>query len=180
MHTNELGLLLSEILNQMQQGMQGTGQCNKPGGKGKNSGKSLPQNADQLQQQIEAMKKYLKEKGNKKGPGEKGGGFEQLGRMAAEQAAIKKQLMEMAQQLNEDGSGKGNGLKKIIKEIEKVEEDIINNQLNQESILRQEEIKIKLLEMDKAMKEQENEEKENQKREKMMLKRKTIPCTKNT
>ncbi len=163
MHTNELGLLLSEILNQMQQGMQGTGQCNKPGGKGKNSGKSLPQNADQLQQQIEAMKKYLKEKGNKKGPGEKGGGFEQLGRMAAEQSAIKKQLMEMAQQLNEDGSGKGNGLKKIIKEIEKVEEDIINNQLNQESILRQEEIKIKLLEMDKAMKEQENEEKRESK-----------------
>ena len=47
----------------------------------------------------------------------------------------------MAQQLNEDGSSKGNGLKKIIKDIEKVEEDIINNQLNQESILRQEEIK---------------------------------------
>ena len=51
----------------MQQGMPGTGQCNKPGGKGKSPGKSLPQNADQLQKQIEAMKKYLKEKGNKKG-----------------------------------------------------------------------------------------------------------------
>ena len=163
MHTNELGLLLSEILNQMQQGMPGSGQCNKPGGNSKNAGKSLPQNADQLQKQIEAMKKYLKQKGNKKGPGEKGGGFEQLGRMAAEQAAIKKQLMEMAQQLNEDGSGKGNGLKKIIKDIEKVEEDIINNQLTQESILRQEEIKIKLLELDKATKEQEEDKKRESK-----------------
>ena len=86
--------------------------------------------------------------------------------MAAEQAAIKKQLMEMAQQLNEDGSGKGNGLKKIIKDIEKVEEDIINNQLNQESILRQEEIKIKLLELDKATKEQEEDKKESPKKEK--------------
>ena len=56
MHTNELGLLLSEILNQMQQGMPGSGQCNKPGGNSKNAGKSLPQNADQLQKQIEAMK----------------------------------------------------------------------------------------------------------------------------
>ena len=58
---------------------------------------------------------------------------------------------------------KENGLKKIIKDIEKVEEDIINNQLNQESILRQEEIKIKLLELDKASKEQEEDKKRESK-----------------
>ena len=40
MHTNELELLLSEILNQMQQGMPGTGQCNKPG-EGKESWKII-------------------------------------------------------------------------------------------------------------------------------------------
>ena len=172
MHTNELGLLLSEILNQMQQGMPGTGQCNKPGGKGKNPGKSLPQNAGQLQKQIEAMKKYLKEKGNKKSGGQKGSGFEQLGRMAAEQAAIKKQLMEMAQELNKDGSGRGNGLKKLIKDVEEIENEIINDKLNQESLLRQEEIKVKLLEMDKAMKEQENDEKRESKEGKEDIKEK--------
>ena len=172
MHTNELGLLLSEILNQMQQGMPGTGQCNKPGGKGKSPGKSLPQNAGQLQKQIEAMKKYLKEKGNKKSGGQKGGGFEQLGRMAAEQAAIKKQLMEMAQELNKDGSGRGNGLKKLIKDVEEIENEIINDKLNQESLLRQEEIKVKLLEMDKAMKEQENDEKRESKEGKEDIKEK--------
>ena len=163
MHTNELGLLLSEILNQMQQGMPGTGQCNKPGGKSKKPGKSLPQNANQLQKQIEAMKKYLKEKGNKKGGGQKGSEFEQLGRMAAEQAAIKKQLMEMSQKLNKDGSGKGNGLKKLIEDVEEIENEIINDKLSQESLLRQEEIKVKLLEMDKAMREQENDEKRESK-----------------
>ena len=172
MHTNELGLLLSEILNQMQQGMPGTGQCNKPGGKGKSPGKSLPQNAGQLQKQIEAMKKYLKEKGNKKSGGQKGSGFEQLGRMAAEQAAIKKQLMEMAQELNKDGSGRGNGLKKLIKDVEEIENEIINDKLNQESLLRQEEIKVKLLEMDKAMKEQENDEKRESKEGKEDIKEK--------
>ena len=172
MHTNELGLLLSEILNQMQQGMPGTGQCNKPGGKGKSPGKSLPQNAGQLQKQIEAMKKYLKEKGNKKSGGQKGSGFEQLGRMAAEQAAIKKQLMEMAQELNKDGSGKGNGLNKLIKDVEEIENEIINDKLNQESLLRQEEIKVKLLEMDKAMKEQENDEKRESKEGKEDIKEK--------
>ena len=172
MHTNELGLLLSEILNQMQQGMPGSGQCNKPGGKGKSPGKSLPQNAGQLQKQIEAMKKYLKEKGNKKGGGQKGSGFEQLGRMAAEQAAIKKELMEMAQELNKDGSGKGNGLKKLIKDVEEIENEIINDKLSQESLLRQEEIKVKLLEMDKAMKEQENDEKRESKEGKEDIKEK--------
>ena len=40
MHTNELALLLSELLEQMQQNIPGSGQCNKPGGKGKKSGKS--------------------------------------------------------------------------------------------------------------------------------------------
>ena len=45
MHTNELGLLLSEIINQMQQNMPGSGQCNKPGGKNKKPGKGLPKNA---------------------------------------------------------------------------------------------------------------------------------------
>ena len=124
----------------------------------------MPQNADQLQKQIEAMKKYLKEKGNKKGGGQKGSGFEQLGRMAAEQAAIKKQLMEMAQELNKDGSGKGMA-QKLIKDVEEIENEIINDKLSQESLLRQEEIKIKLLELDKAMKEQENDEKENLKKE---------------
>ena len=62
MHTNELGLLLSEIINQMQQNMPGSGQCNKPGGKNKKPGNGLPKNAEQLKQQIEAMKKFMKDK----------------------------------------------------------------------------------------------------------------------
>ena len=159
MHTNELGLLLSEIINQMQQNMPGSGQCNKPGGKNKKPGKGLPENAEQLKKQIEAMKKFMKGKKDGKTPGESGSSFEQLGRMAAQQAAIKKQLQEMAQELNKDGSGKGNGLKDLIKKIEKTELEIINNEVSLSSIKRQEEIKVKLLELDRANKEQEEEEK---------------------
>ena len=83
--------------------------------------------------------------------------------MAAEQAALKKQLLEMVQEINKDGSGKGNGLKEIIKKIEEVENDIIENNISLSSIERQEEIKIKLLELDKASKEQEEEEKRESK-----------------
>ena len=62
MHTNELGLLLSEMMNQMQKNMPGSGQCNKPGGKNKKPGSGLPQTAEQMKKQIEAMKKFLEEK----------------------------------------------------------------------------------------------------------------------
>ena len=55
MHTNELALLLSEMLKQMQNNMSGTGQCNKPGGKGKKSGKSLSQNAEQMKKLSEQL-----------------------------------------------------------------------------------------------------------------------------
>tara|TARA_B100001758_G_scaffold247673_1_gene266507 strand:- start:519 stop:3803 length:3285 start_codon:yes stop_codon:yes gene_type:complete len=168
MHTNELALLLSEMLKQMQNNMPGTGKCNKPGGKGKNPGKSLSQNAEQLKKQIEQMKKMLSnQKGNQKGEGKPN--YEQLGRLAAEQAIIKKQLMELAQELNKDGSGIGNGVQEMIKKIEKTEEEIIDNNFDLSSIVRQEEIKVKLLELEKALKEQdqkkEREAKEGIKKE---------------
>ena len=134
MHTNELGLLLSEMMNQMQNNMPGSGQCNKPGGKNKKPGKGLPKNAEQLKKQIEAMKKFMKGQKDGKKPGESGSSFEQLGRMAAQQAAIKKQLQEMAQELNKDGSGKGNGLKDLIKKIEETEDEIINNDISLSTI----------------------------------------------
>ena len=83
--------------------------------------------------------------------------------MAAKQAALKKKLLETSQELNKDGSGKGNSIKDLIKKIEKVENDIINNNITLSSIERQEDIKIKLLELEKANKEQEQEEKRESK-----------------
>ena len=163
MHTNELGLLLSEMVNQMQKNMPGSGQCNKPGGKNKKPGSGLPQTSEQMKKQIEAMKKFLEEKKNGKTPGKSGAPFEQLGRMAAEQAALKKKLLEASQELNNDGSGKGNSLKDVIKKIEEVESEIINNNISLSSIERQEEIKVKLLELEKAAKEQEEEERRESK-----------------
>ena len=83
--------------------------------------------------------------------------------VASEQAALKKQLMEISQELNKDGTGKGNGIKEIIKKIEEVEDEIIQNNITLSSIERQQEIKIKMLELDKASKEQEEDEKRESK-----------------
>ena len=102
---------------------------------------------------LEKCTKKGSQKGNQKGEGKPN--YEQLGRLAAEQAIIKKQLMELAQELNKDGSGMGNGVQEMIKKIEKTEEEIIDNNFDLSSIVRQEEIKVKLLELEKALKEQD-------------------------
>ncbi len=61
--------------------------------------------------------------------------------------------------MNNDGSKKGNGLKKIIEQLEEVEKQLINNEIDLSSVIRQEEIKIKLLELEKASRQQEEEQK---------------------
>lgn len=183
---NNLALLFDEALQQMQQQqkskMPGSGSCNKPGGSGE--GSPSPQSMknmqkkmeEQLQKMKDAMEKGKKPGGQKPGdkPGQKPGGkpgsdgmpgsggkpsSKQFAQMAAQQAALRKQIQDLSKKMNEDGSGKGNGLKKIAKEMEKVEEDLINKRINAETIKRQQEISVRLLEHEKAQREQEYDKK---------------------
>ena len=71
--------------------------------------------------------------------------------------------MELSDLQNGDGSGSGNGLKKIIKTLEKIEDDIINNNINPETLNRQQSIITKMLEHEKANREQEKEKKRQSK-----------------
>jgi benzoyl-CoA reductase/2-hydroxyglutaryl-CoA dehydratase subunit BcrC/BadD/HgdB len=57
--------------------------------------------------------------------------------------------------LNEDGSGSGNGLKEIVKEMEKLEEEIVNKRFTNESLVRQKDIITRLLEHEKAQRQQD-------------------------
>jgi len=84
---------------------------------------------------------------------------EQLARTAAEQAAIRRQLEEMGNELNKDGSGAGNELKEIAKEMEETERDIVNMEITKKTLERQQEILTKLLKSEKAIREQEQDEK---------------------
>lgn len=183
---NNLALLFDEAIQQMQQQMAnskpGGGQCNKPGGSGSPGGKPKPMSMQQMQQQMENQLKKMQEameKGQKPGgkqdgkqpgdgqgqgdiPGSQPGGQQmskELAQMAAQQAALRKQIQELSQQLNQDGTGAGNGLKEIVKEMEKVEEDIINGEINQQTLMRQKQIMTRLLEHEKASREQDKDEK---------------------
>ena len=160
---NNLALLLDEVLKQMQGSKSGSGQCSKPGGSNPSAGEGMKKSLKQMKEQIESMKKALEE--GKKPGGDKPGGdkagpsSESIARMAAKQAQLQKQLSEISQELNKDGSAMGNGIKKIVKELEKVQEDILNNEIDENTLFRQQEILSKLLEHEKAIREQEMDNK---------------------
>jgi hypothetical protein len=168
---NNLALLLDEALQQMMLQMQqqaNSGNCTKPGNKpGQGNMPSMARMKAQqqaLQKQLENMRKALEEgrkPGEKPGrntPGGMGMG-QQLAQMAAQQAAIRKEMQRLAQELNKDGSGAGNQLNKLAEQMEQQEKDIVNRNITQETIRRQQDIMVRLLEHEKAERERELDQK---------------------
>jgi hypothetical protein len=181
---NNLALLLNESLQSMQQQMQsmmdGNGQCNNPGKKGRpKSGQNMSSDdmKQMLKKQLEQLQKGQNEGG--KNPGDKGkdgnqgkkqgeGGVNGMGskeivKMAAEQNAIRQRLEQLKKELNKDGKGQGNQLNPLIKELEEQEKQIINRKFDKELINRQKDILTRLLESEKALMNRGFEEKRESK-----------------
>lgn len=167
---NNLALLLEEVLKQMQeqqaQSMPGTGNCEKPGGMGKKpSASQMKKMQEGMKGQMEKMKKQLEKEGNEGKPGKKPGEMSKsLAQSAAKQAAIRREIEKMGNKLNEDGSGNGNELKKIAKEMEQLEKDIVNRKIDQNTLKRQQDIVTRLLKHENAerQREQDNKRKSNE------------------
>jgi hypothetical protein len=166
---NNLALLLDDALKQMQNqaasSKPGQGNCEKPGGSGskpKPSAGDMKKMQESLSKQLEEMKK----KGQNKGDGKGGQGemSKQLAEMAAKQAAIRKLMEEKAGELNQDGSGNGNELKQIAKDMEQLQKDIVNNQIDENTLRRQQDIMIRLLKAENAerTRDQDNQRKSNE------------------
>lgn len=161
---NNLALLLSESLDQMQQESQqmSNASCKKPGqGKpkpGPNAG-DIRKMQEKLSEQIKQMKEKM-EKGQKPGqkPGGQSGMSEELARMAAQQEALRNAINKLNQQENKDGQGKLGDLGKLAEQMEQNEKDIVNKRITELTLKRQQEILTRLLESEKAEKEREQEE----------------------
>lgn len=168
---NNLALLLSEILDQLQQEKQGQDNpANKPGkkpgkktGKGK-AGQSMSKMQEQLNKQIEEMKNG-QNPGGQQGKGQqKGGQSEQLAKMAAQQQAIRNAMNQLEKEMNKNGmGGNSNQLNQLKKEMEKTETDLYNKNITQETLNRQKEIMTRLLEAEKAAREREFDDKRESK-----------------
>ncbi len=147
---NNLSLLLSDVLEQMQQMMASqSGQSGKPQPDGKQQSMG---DLKKLQQSLSNQIKELKESGLQ---GRKLS--EQLARMAAQQEMIRNQLREFEKQLKGRPEGKeaGDQLGKIIEEMEKNEIDLVNKRLTDELIARQKLIETRMLEAEESMRDQD-------------------------
>jgi hypothetical protein len=108
------------------------------------------------------MQEKLNGQIKKLGEGKEGQGnnSEQLARMAAEQAAIRKMINDLME--SQKGSQVGKEMQKELQEIaEKMDEtetDLVNKRVTPELIKRNQEITTRLLESEKAMKEQDEDE----------------------
>lgn len=175
---NNLALLLSESLKQMQQQQQqsknskpGSGSCKKPGGTGsKPSMSKMKAMQQQINKQIEKMKEQMaKEKGKEGEKGKKGqskpggagdgGTSEGLAKLAAQQEALRRELQKAADKMGKDGKQGNGGLSKLAEDMEKTENDLVNKMISQETLKRQQDILTRLLEAEKAERERELDEK---------------------
>jgi hypothetical protein len=154
---NDLALMLAESMDQMQQqaaaSMPGSQMCDKPGGKGKGK-KGGKEPSDKISDGQQGMQESL----DKIGKGQKDG---KLGRAkdfaqaAAKQAALRKALQDIQKDRQEQGKGTDGGLQEIIDEMNKIEIDLVNKKLNNETLKRQQDIVTRLLEAEKADRQRE-------------------------
>jgi hypothetical protein len=133
--------------NAMEQ-MQKAGKKGEKGKEGEQQGK---QNGD---------------KSGKDGQGKEGaqqdgenGDAEQIARLAAQQAAIRRQLQELSNSLNGRGGGTSKELKELQEKMDRTETDLVNRKLTSELMQRQKEILSRLLEAEKSLREQEQDNK---------------------
>ncbi|MCF8256445.1 MAG: hypothetical protein K9J06_02770 [Flavobacteriales bacterium] len=168
---NNLALLLSEAIEQMQNAMaqaSGSGSCKKPGKGNKPSAATMRSLQEQLNKQMEQMKKGMEKGGQEKGPkpggnkpGQGGMGMsKEMAKMAAQQEALRQMVREYENELKKQGGGKGSGgdMDDLSRLMEQTETDIVNKQITRETMMRQQEILVKLLEAEKAEREREQEE----------------------
>ena len=153
---NNLALLLDDVLSQMQQQMassMGTGQ-------GSQQQQQNNMSMGELQQQLNNQIQQLQQSG-------KSGRqlSEELARMAAEQERLRKALQKMEEMMEGQPGGPelGGELDEIQRQMEQTEIDLVNKRLTRELLERQQQIATRLLEAEKAMREQDlDEEREGQ------------------
>ena len=146
---NNLALMLSDTFKQMQQQMAAA----MPGsGKGGKNGKAPSEGLGKQQQDIN---KKIQELGQSGSGGQQSS--EAIAKIANEQAKLRRQIKELQDQLNGTEQGKkiGNNLSEIQKKMDESENDLVNKRITPNLAKRQLEIETRLLEAEKAIKEQE-------------------------
>jgi hypothetical protein len=166
---NNLGVMLSEVLQQMQaemnakqgsqkgQGKPGKGQGSSGSGKSKRSMGELKKMQEELNKQLREGMNKQQNGGSQQGPGSK-----EFARMAAQQQAIRQMMQQMMNQMGgkeKEGMGGAKQLQEMQRLMEQTEKELFNKKLSSEMLQRQQEIMTRMLESEKAEKQREQDQK---------------------
>lgn len=159
---NNLAVMLSESLKQMQENMKesknkSSSQCQNPGKKPGKPGQSGKPKMSGLKQMQDDINKQLQEMKNGKQQG-KNPGAEQFAKIAAQQEALRREVERLQKMLKEEGKpGALGDLEKTKQLMEQQERDLVNKQINPETMRRMQEIETRMLEHEKAEMEQKTD-----------------------
>jgi hypothetical protein len=164
MSMNNLALMLAESLNEMESQMDGSSSssCSKPGkskgqqGKPKQM-KDMKDLQNQLGEQLKKLQQQMQQQQKDGMPSPEMS--EELARMAAEQELIRQGMQEILEEMKKNGVLGDDGINDIIKDMEKLEEDIVNKRITNQTIKRQKDIMSRMLKAENAQQEREKEEK---------------------
>jgi len=157
---NNLALMLAESLNDMEDMMMGSGasmgkQKPKPGQQGK-SMKQMKELQEQLGQQLKKLQEQMQQQ--QQGmplPSQ----TEELARMAAEQEMIRQGMQQLLEEMKKNGQLGDDGLNEIIRDMERLEEDLVNKRVNRQTVERNRQILSRMLESEKAQQKRDQDEK---------------------
>ena len=155
---NNLSLMLNEALDQLQ-----NMQKNAKSGKGKKGNmQQLKQMQQQLNERMQQAREQIQKNGNQ-GTVPKGQMSQEFGKMAQQQQMIREALQKINREENKQGKGKLGDMSKTIEEMKATERDLVNKKLQQETMNRQKELLTKLLDAEKAEREQDEDNKRESK-----------------
>ena len=165
MAMNNLALMLSESLNNMNESMmESSGSCSKQKNskkpkKGSQSMKDMKDLQEQLGKQLEQMRKEMQQQQQQQKEGKPQSMSEEFARMAAEQEMLREGMQKMLEEMKKQGLTGDDGINDIIKDMEKLEEDLVNKRITNQTIDRNKEILSRMLKAQNAQEEREKEEK---------------------
>ena len=164
MSMNNLALMLAESLKEMDSMMasQSGSSCSKPGkSKGSQGKPKTMKNMKDLQNQLgEQLKKMQQQMQQQQKDGTPMPTMsEELARMAAQQELIREGMQQMLDEMKKNGVLGDDGINQIIKDMEKLEEDIVNKRITNQTIKRNKDIMSRMLKAENAQQEREKEEK---------------------
>lgn len=166
---NNLAVMLSESLEQMQMQMsmkmKGGGSCSKPGASSEPSEgdmQKIKEMQKKLGEQLQKMAEQMKQgkEGQKPGDQQKVGNqglhSREIAQIAAQQEMLRRKLRELAEKQGDLQQKKL--LNEIQQQMEQNEYDLYNKRITEQSLMRQREIMVRLLEFEKAQRQQEQDE----------------------